>query len=527
MLTPIRDRFPFLRHPPMFERPVEDADQLTLSLYLKPKAAIPGRHRRRAPERKTHLTLAELWGKHGAADHHVERVCAYFRARGIQVLDAHAGRRCVIIQGPAPRLGALFGVKLGHFRHRSAEAPVDPSVPHAASHEFIFHEGEYQIPLGLRSIVQAVVGLDNRPIENTNLHLQPRTADDAILHPGFRPEVVAKTYGFPEGLTGKGQTIGIIALGGEYSEADMTTFLGKSLPKPVVIKEVGEQSADLTRGTLELMMDLEIAAAVAPDAQLVVYRSRSTLGGIIDAFNAALNDAQHKPGIISISWGHFEDAWPKTNLEQLEQLFKAAAEKGITVLAAAGDQGSSDGGTDGKVHVDFPASSLHVTTCGGTSLTVAADGTVLEVVWDNNDLTAATGGGVSNFFTKPTWQAKVPVPKRADGKTGRGVPDLAGHADPTKGYQLRVNGQNTVAAGTSAVAPLMAGLIARINEARATQGAIGYLNHLLYGLNLETVFFPITVGDNGQYKAGIGWDAVTGLGRPKGQALLDAVKGMK
>src|ERR1700733_9927505 len=217
-----------------------------------------------------------------------------------------------------------------------------------------------------------------------------------------------------------------------------------------------------------------------------------------------------------------------------------AAAMGITVCVAAGDNGSSDGVSDGQAHVDFPASSPYALACGGTKLVGdAATATVSsEVVW--NELAAgegAGGGGVSDKFTLPAWQADAGVGPRAasqpgtaaaggSGAGGRGVPDVSGNADPVTGYQIYSGGQAQVVGGTSAVAPLWAALIARL--AQATGKRFGLIQALLYagvspGADVPG-FRDITSGNNGAYAAGSGWDACSGLGSPDGTALLSRLQ---
>jgi kumamolisin len=174
--------------------------------------------------------------------------------------------------------------------------------------------------------------------------------------------------------------------------------------------------------------------------------------------------------------------------------------------------------------VDFPAASPFVVGCGGTKLTLSGAGIVIEVVW--NDLSAsegATGGGVSELFALPSFQQNAKVPQAPNGFVGRGVPDVAGDADPETGYNVVVDGQQTVIGGTSAVAPLWAGLLALINQSLGAN--VGYINPLLYSAKVEPAFHDITSGTNGEYSAGPGWDACTGLGSPNGAALLTALKG--
>jgi len=162
--------------------------------------------------------------------------------------------------------------------------------------------------------------------------------------------------------------------------------------------------------------------------------------------------------------------------------------------------------------------------CGGTKLTISGTGIGSEQAW--NELASnegATGGGVSEVFALPSFQSGANVPKAPNGFVGRGVPDVAGDADPTTGYSVVVDGQATVIGGTSAVAPLWAGLFARINQALGKN--VGFVNALLYASNEATAFHDVTAGSNGFYRAGKGWDACTGLGTPNGAGLLKALGG--
>ena len=211
-------------------------------------------------------------------------------------------------------------------------------------------------------------------------------------------------------------------------------------------------------------------------------------------------------------------------MTQFDQALQAAAAMGVTVCCAAGDRGSSDGVADGRPHVDFPASSPFALGCGGTNLKASGQTITAEVVWNANPTSSATGGGVSGFFALPAYQKDAKVPPPATGAGGRGVPDVAGDADPASGYQVRVDGQNLVFGGTSAVAPLWAGLIALMNQKLGHP--VGFLNPLLYGsLAGRGVFNDIVVGNNGLYSAATGWDACTGWGSPIGNKLLLALGG--
>ena len=249
----------------------------------------------------------------------------------------------------------------------------------------------------------------------------------------------------------------------------------------------------------------------------------------MDAISTAVNDAQNKPSVLSISWGSAESAWTMQAIDALNQALQDAASVGVTVCCASGDSGSSDGVSDGKAHVDFPASSPYVLGCGGTRIVSNSGGTPSEVVWnDTAQGGGATGGGISDVFALPSWQdgAKVPPSANPGGKIGRGVPDVSGDADPSTGYSVRVDGKNEVFGGTSAVAPLWSGLVALLNQKLGQ--AIGFLNPLAYeklfsASSTTDDFHDITSGNNGAYSAGVGWDPCTGLGSPDGQKILNSL----
>jgi kumamolisin len=268
------------------------------------------------------------------------------------------------------------------------------------------------------------------------------------------------------------------------------------------------------------MLDIEVAGGIAPKARLAVYFAPNTDKGFLDAITLAIHDKTNKPSVISISWGGPENSWTQQSLKSYDEAFQAAAALGVTIFCAAGDAGSGDGVADGKAHVDFPASSPNVSGCGGTRLTASKNTIASESVW-NEGSTSATGGGGSDFFPLPAYQDKAGVPASANKPShkGRGVPDVAGDADPATGYLVRVDGQELVFGGTSAVAPLWAGLIARLNQKLGQP--VGFLNPLSYGLlEKSSAFLDITAGNNGAYKAGTGWDPCTGWGSPNGKKMV-------
>ncbi len=350
-----------------------------------------------------------------------------------------------------------------------------------------------------------MLGLDDRPQARPQFRRGPAaSARDSVgpedAGPGAAPAApaagpltapqVASFYQFPAGTDGTGQTVAIIELGGGYTASDLSTyFSGLGLPVPSVTA-VGVDGGSNSPGQSadgEVELDIEVVGGVAPGAVQVVYFATNTDQGFIDAIAQAVH-ATPSPIAVSISWGQSEDQWSAQSRTAMDQAFADAAALGVTVTVAAGDNGSSDDPSEQtQVHCDFPASSPNALACGGTKLigNPSSFAITSEVVW--NELASnegAGGGGVSDVFPLPSYQANAGVPKSAAGSasgqsgSGRGVPDVAGNADPVTGYLVVVDGQREPIGGTSAVAPLWAGLIARL--AQATGKRFGLLQPILY-----------------------------------------------
>ncbi|TCW77310.1 peptidase S53 [Burkholderia sp. SRS-46] len=420
----------------------------------------------------------------------------------------------VVLSGTIQQFEAAFAVKLERFEHRSIG-------------QYRGRSGAITLPDELGDAVTAVLGLDSRPQARPHFRLRPpfkpARGGTAVT---FTPPQLAALYGFPAG-DGAGQCIAIIELGGGYRAADIAQYfrgLGVATPPALVDVNVGTgrnaPTGDPSGPDGEVALDIEIAGAIALAAAIAVYFAPNSDAGFIQAVNAAVNDTTHRPSVISISWGGPEAIWQAQSAQAFNRVLQAAAAQGITVCAASGDSGSGDGLQDGAEHVDFPASSPYVLGCGGTHLdALPGQGIRAEVVW-NDDAAGggAGGGGVSTLFDLPAWQQGLAV-TLADGSTAplakRGVPDVAGDASPQTGYEVAIAGTPTVMGGTSAVAPLWAALIARINAAAGASA--GWVNPLLY--KNPGALRDITEGANGRYAAARGWDACTGLGSPNGTQL--------
>lgn len=280
------------------------------------------------------------------------------------------------------------------------------------------------------------------------------------------------------------------------------------------------------------MLDIEVAGAVAPKANTAVYFAPNKGNGFLDAINAAVHDSDRKPSVISISWGGPEDQAEEQAIQAFHEVFMEAATLGITICVASGDHGTADLDGfhwDGKIHVDHPAVDDLVLPCGGTQINpdgkevVRNDGTPFADVIGGGGW--ASGGGISETVAVPDYQRKASIPASiVTGKKGCGVPDIAMSAT---NYFTRVHGTEGASGGTSAVAPLMASLIALLNQAKKKN--VGFLNPFLYQNAAKRAVTDITVGTNAikgtikGYKARAGWDACTGLGTPKGTQILNAL----
>ena len=465
-----------------------------------------------------YLTREAFQNLHGANPADIAMVEQFAKEYNLTVVDANAGKRRVILSGTAGAMADAFGTRFVCYRNE------------ATGREFRGRTGTISIPAELQPFVIAVLGLDNRVIAKPHFRIRSKLQPGASPAGTFTPPQVAALYNFPAGATGNGQTIAIIELGGGYDTSDLQTYfsgLGVTAPKVTTVSVDGGTNSPGSDADAEVMLDIEVAGSIAYGANIVVYFAPNTDQGFIDAITDAVHDTTNKPSVISISWGAPEDSWTQQSQTAMNSALQDAAALGVTVAVACGDNGSSDGEGDGKLHTDFPASSPYSLACGGTTLAGSGNTISSETVWNeiaNNE--GATGGGVSTAFPLPDYQSSAGIPAQPEtGFAGRGTPDVAGDADPSTGYQIRVGGQDEVVGGTSAVAPLWAALTALLNEKLGNP--VGFLNPKLYPLK-ETGFHDVTNGNNddsglGYYNAGPGWDACTGLGSPDGTALLNAL----
>ena len=466
---------------------------------------------------QAHLTHEQFDQQFGASTDDIKAVTAFAQQHGLKVVDSHAGRRSVQVTGTVEQMASAFGVQFVTYEHGS--------VKHRG------YTGSVQVPAELAGVVEHVLGLDNRPVAQPRIrrnghgghhHHHPTqptqptdpSATSAAASKTFTPLQVAALYGFPAGHGSSSYNIALIELGGGFNASQLSTYFSslKVSPAPTVVA-VSVDGAKNTTGSDadgEVQLDIEVAGAIANAATIAVYFAPNTDAGFLDAITQATHDTTYKPAVISISWGGPEDTWTSATMNSFDSALASAAVLGVSSFVASGDSGSTDGETG--THVDFPASSPHATGCGGTTLTGSGTTISKEVVWNGS------GGGVSVQFALPTWQAKLKATTAKGVATTlakRGVPDVAGNADPNSGYNVSVDGTAEVVGGTSAVAPLWAALTAV--QCAISNKRLGLVNPTLYAN--PTHMRDITSGNNTGFEATAGWDACTGLGSIRSTSL--------
>lgn len=485
----------------------------------------------RPPGDRRYLSADEFTHRCGAAPADLDKVAAFGRFFGLRVAERSADRWCVVLTGSLERMAKAFAVTFA-------------TCEHADTGSYRTHLDAVNLPVGIARIVVAVIGLDARPFVRLpqrafRRHARPRKP--------VAPEALAAFYEFPPRTSGHGQAIGLIELGGSFTRADIKASLGGRSPRITVVGVDGQRNAPYSRSAfrrdwkllcqppghlspavvqslsrranrllaiVEATMDIELAAALAPEAQLVVYLAPATFHGKYHAFTKAIADRRNNPGVVSCSFGLLETQVTRGYARAVNFALQAGSLKGITFCAATGDSGSGPEAGRPPI-VQYPASDPFVLACGGTSvrLDVHRERAWREITFGRF---MASGGGFSRQFARPTWASAA---QKSFRNRGRGVPDVAAKADVNGGYRLVVGGARMVMGGTSAAAPLWAALIARINEGIGTR--LGLLTPWLYDKVSRPAIRDVPVGSTGVYRARPrGWDPCTGFGTPRGVELL-------
>jgi subtilase family serine protease len=492
-----------------------------------------------------YLTPAQYAQRYGASALTVNALRTYFTSYGLRVGALSAGRDIVRVTGSTTDIAHAFDASLETVRLSDgaldAHFTTSASLPHALAHD-----------------VTAVAGLDTTAPLSTNLEVSHDVDSVATTCPaagsstgttpnsvgGYTVQQQAALYGFSaawsSGDTGVGQTIGVYELA-TYDASDAATYSSCYGLAPTITSinvDGGPSSSDnADNAPDEATLDVEESAALAPGAKLEVYQGTNNASGPTDIYTQMASD--DTATIITTSWGICEAQ--TDGAAQAEQtIFQEMAAQGQTVVAAAGDDGSSDcedaTGPSSALAVDDPASQPYVTGVGG--LTVSNIDPLSESVW-NDDCTqtncGAAGGGESSLWSRPSWQVAPGIDTATD--TMRMVPDLSVMGDPATGFIQYYTGAGTgfchhscsggwgAIGGTSIGAPLVSALIAVAAQAcNAPGGRLGFVNPSLYSM-ASTGYVDVTTGNNdlynvGEYNAGVGYDRASGLGSPDGAAFL-------
>ncbi len=522
----------------------DPASEVQITLLLRRRQELPDLHSsfgsKPLHERK-HLTHDALTAEHGASPEDIAAVERFARHHHLTISDTDPHLRTVALKGSAAALEQAFDVKLVEMQHGRGKFRATTKTA--------------SVPTELSGIVCNVLGLNTRPCAR-----RPAIHHKESNKPFWTVRELADAYSFPANLDAHKQTIALIELGGGYHHADLRQFfesIDRPMPSVRVISIDGmhnspappeqiKQFLEVVEGkrklsdlpsdvlaaaqcTVEVTMDIELAGAFAPGAEIVVYMAPANEQGIYNAISRAIGDKDHLPSALSISWGEPETDVSPAYLHSVDEVLRDAAMLGVTVCTSSGDEGALDASTDGHPVVNFPSSRPHVLSCGGSTIQKVTGNSVHEAAWNGtlHGIHGATGGGVSRKFKTPAWQHGHDVPASPTGTAGRGVPDVAGPADPHRGCQIIVGGHSCSSAGTSAVAPLWAALIACINAKLGVRS--GFITPLLYqlskpGAKTKKPLRDITAGNNGFYEARPGWDACTGLGSPIVDQLIEALK---
>lgn len=479
------------------------------------------------------ISRAELAAKYGATEADVKKVSNVFAKWGLKTEYANPATRTVRLSGTMGAVEDAFLVKLFNYSHPDGN--------------YRGRVGNVNVPKELQGIVLGVFGLDNRRVARRRRqvvsHTKPAPLPPASPSAWYRPAQLASHYDYPKG-DGAGQCIGLLEFGGGFFPSDLQLFCqmaNTSVPtvKPISTDGTSTSAKDGAEG--EVMLDIEVVGGVCPRSTIAVYFAQWTEQGWITALDAAVHDQANDPGVISCSWGSPEDTdiWTQQAMDQINETLMEAAQIGVTVCIAAGDDGSSDADMDGRAHADFPSSSPYVLSVGGTTIPKVG-GNGPDIGWFEGDGLRAhnggsTGGGVSSIFPRPTWQSAITIKSVNPGAiVGRVIPDIAANADwNASPYLLVVDGQPQPNGGTSAATPLVASLLNLINAAKPAGQRVGYVTPVLYqpqngsGPAVGSIgCTDVVTGSNktahaGGYTAGPGYDADSGWGTPIGVKLAD------
>jgi subtilase family serine protease len=490
-----------------------------------------------SPNYRHFLSTAQFAQRFGASASSVDAVREYFESSGLHAGALSKGRLVLHVEGSTTQIARAFAATVETVRRTNgvlaAQLSTKGTVPSPIAHD-----------------IAGVAGLSTVVQPSNDLVLSHASAHSAVattcpadggetsttpnVNGGYTPFQFAELYGlnaeWANDITGSGQTIAVYELSA-YDPGDLATFLTCYGLNPT-ITPVSVDGGPTGGYDDEPTLDIEEVSAMAPGANVEIYQGPNNSSGPIDTYQQIADD--DTATIVSTSWGTCESD-PSGDPSAEQPIFEQMAAQGQTIMSAAGDDGSSDcnGITNNDPAVDDPASQPYVTGVGG--LTVNDVDPLSQTVWNtpvNTGEGGAGGGGVSELWSRPTWQN---APGIAAGATMRMVPDLSTDADPDSGFVQYFTGtgqgvctQNCEAGwnsvgGTSIGSPMVSSLVATAAQACGV-ARLGFINPSLYEM-ASSGFVDVTSGSNdlynvGEYNAGPGYDMASGLGSPDGAAFF-------
>lgn len=468
-----------------------------------------------------------------------QQVATYLQNQGFNVTSIASNNLLIDATGTVAQAQQAFSTQINIYRLGTRTFYANASAP--------------SVPSSISPLIASINGLDNstqpQPLyqrlttqraqyfagQYTKLTKNARLPKQFAVPAGYGPDDLAGAYDAATlhsmGMLGDNQTVALYELDG-YQPNDIAQYAQMyNLNNPNLSNVlVDGASGAAGQNAVEVELDIELLAAMAPHANQLVYEGPNTPQGINDTYNKIVTD--NRVQIASISWGLCETSTGSGELQTLDNIFKQGAAQGISFFAAAGDAGAYDC-SDTNLAVDSPASDPYVTGVGGTTLQLNNGTFGSETVWSNAKSTqhgpegSGGGGGLSKTFKQPAWQVGPGV-KNQYSNGYREVPDVSADADPATGYAMYCTITNAgcnasgwlVVGGTSAAAPVWAGSIALVNQYLQANGQkrVGYTNPTLYMLFNAQQSFPAfhdtTTGNNLYYPATAGYDLASGMGSP-------------
>ena len=467
-----------------------------------------------SPNFRQYLTPAQFTERFGPTESEYQSVINFAAANGLTVIATHPNRMIVDVNASVADVQRTFHIRLHNFRHptenRTFFAPdTEPTL-------------DVPVPIiqvsGLTDYWLPHPRIRKNPLESYSPNATPRSGSGPAG--AFRGNDFRAAYVPGTSLTGAGQVIGLLEFDG-YNPNDINSYLAGSGMQSVPLQNVLVDgfSGRAGSGNDEVCLDIEVAIAMAPGISTVLVYEAPNSAPWEDILSRMANDNAAKQ--LSCSWG----GGPPSSLA--EQIFQQMAAQGQTFFNATGDDDAFTGS------VPFPSDSPNIVQVGGTSLFTVGPGGAWsgEVVW-NWGAGTGSSGGISTFYSIPSWQRSVSMATNQGSLTFRNVPDVALTADNI--FTVSDNGQGGNSGGTSASAPLWAGYTALINQYAANNGqpSVGFINPALYSVaqsnNYPLTFHDITSGNNitsrssGRFSAVAGFDLCTGWGTPTA-ALIPAL----